>query len=108
MPSLENCFTPFKTDISGISIPEKFTFPIFYEPHELSLIATRELQEYLEQPQNWQHNFWNEKTGAGEAAGKMFGVLVVQNEKGELGYLSAFSGQIDGTMDIHLCTSCLC
>lgn len=100
MPSLENCFTPFKTDITGISIPKKFTFPIFYEPHELSLIATRELQEYLEQPQDWQHNFWNEKTGAGEAAGKMFGVLVVQNEEGELGYLSAFSGQIDGTMDI--------
>ncbi|MGJ8685103.1 MAG: pseudouridine synthase [Nonlabens sp.] len=94
------CFTPFKTDVSGISIPEKFTFPIFYEPHELSLIATRELQDFLEQPQDWQHNFWNEKTGAGEAAGKMFGVLVVQNQKGELGYLSAFSGQIDGTMDI--------
>ncbi|WP_438962019.1 pseudouridine synthase [Nonlabens sp.] len=94
------CFTLFKQDITGISIPQKFTFPFFYEPHELALIAARELQEYLEQPQDWNHNFWNEKTGAGEAAGKMFGVLVVQNNHGELGYLSAFSGQIDGTMNI--------
>lgn len=100
MPVLDSCFTPFKQDISGISIPEKFTFPFFYEPHELALIAAQELQEFLEQPQDWKHNFWNEKTGAGEAAGKMFGVLVVQNKRGELGYLSAFSGQIDGTMDI--------
>lgn len=100
MPQSISCFTPFKQDISGITIPEKFTFPFFYEPHELALIAAQELQEFLEQPKDWKHNFWNEKTGAGEAAGKMFGVLVVKNERGELGYLSAFSGQIDGTMNI--------
>lgn len=100
MPQSISCFTPFKQDISGISIPEKFTFPFFYEPHELALIAAQELQEFFEQAKDWKHNFWNEKTGAGEAAGKMFGVLVVQNKRGELGYLSAFSGQIDGTMDI--------
>ncbi len=31
-----------------------------------------------------------------EIAGKMFGVLLVQNEQGELGYLVAFSGQLGG------------
>lgn len=100
MDVLTTCFTAFKTDVSNISIPEKFTFPFFYEPHELSLIAASELQELLDKKADWNHNFWNEKTGAGEAAGKMFGVLVVQNKEGQLGYLSAFSGQIDGRMDI--------
>jgi len=32
----------------------------------------------------------------GRAIGKMFGVLVVENTSGELGYLSAFSGKLAG------------
>ncbi|WP_339889430.1 pseudouridine synthase [uncultured Flavobacterium sp.] len=87
-------FQPFKTNISGISLPEKFTFPFYYEPHELSIIASTELQNYLETQTDFEHNFGLDATQKGLIIGKMFGVLVCQNEVGELGYLWAFSGKL--------------
>ncbi|TXI62268.1 MAG: RNA pseudouridine synthase, partial [Flavobacterium sp.] len=50
-------FQQFKTNISGIALPEKFTFPFYYEPHELSIIAANELQSYLETQTDFEHNF---------------------------------------------------
>lgn len=73
----------------------KFTFPFFYEPHPLSVIAAKELQEYIEKKFDWQHGETPSESTFGKDLGKMFGVLVVQNPQGELGYLSAFSGKID-------------
>ena len=87
-------FQPFSTDISGISLPEKFTFPFYYQPHPLSEIAATALQNYLELQTNFDHNFGLDATQNGLVIGKMFGVLVCQNEKGELGYLWAFSGKL--------------
>lgn len=87
-------FQPFSTDISGISLPEKFTFPFYYQPHPLSEIAAKTLQNYLEAQTNFDHNFGLDTTQNGLVIGKMFGVLVCQNEKGELGYLWAFSGKL--------------
>jgi tRNA pseudouridine32 synthase/23S rRNA pseudouridine746 synthase len=87
-------FQPFKTNISGIYLPEKFTFPFYYEPHELSIIASIELQNYLETQTDFEHNFGLNPTQKGLIIGKMFGVLVCQNEVGELGYLWAFSGKL--------------
>lgn len=87
-------FLPFKTDISTIQLPEKFTFPFYYEPHDLAKIAAKELQEYLENQTDFQHDFGFENTNSGGAIGKMFGVLVVKNNKKELGYLAAFSGKL--------------
>ena len=87
-------FQLFSTDISGISLPEKFTFPFYYQPHPLSEIAALELQNYLESQTNFDHNFGLDATQNGLVIGKMFGVLVCQNEKGELGYLWAFSGKL--------------
>jgi tRNA pseudouridine32 synthase / 23S rRNA pseudouridine746 synthase len=87
-------FQPFLTDISGISLPEKFTFPFYYQPHPLSEIAVTALQNYLESQTNFDHNFGLDATQNGLVIGKMFGVLVCQNEKGELGYLWAFSGKL--------------
>ena len=87
-------FQPFKTNISGISLPEKFTFPFYYEPHELSIIAATELQKYLETQIDFEHNFGLKDNQKGLVIGKMFGVLVCQNNKGELGYLWAFSGKL--------------
>ncbi|WP_026725746.1 RluA family pseudouridine synthase [Flavobacterium sasangense] len=89
-------FQPFKTNISGISLPEKFTFPFYYEPHELSRIATTELQSYLETQTDFEHNFGLQENQEGLVIGKMFGVLVCQNQEGELGYLWAFSGKLAG------------
>lgn len=93
MHSPEHCFTPFKQAIADISLPERFTFPFYYDPHPLSLMAAQQLQQHIESQTLWQHNFG--LTGIEQGAiGKMFGVLVVQNQAGEIGFLSAFSGKL--------------
>lgn len=89
-------FQSFKTNISGITLPEKFTFPFYYQPHELSLIAAQELQEYLENQTDFEHNFGLKEGQEGLIIGKMFGVLVCQNQHGAIGYLWAFSGKLAG------------
>jgi tRNA pseudouridine32 synthase / 23S rRNA pseudouridine746 synthase len=96
-----NKFQPFKTSISGISLPEKFTFPFYYEPHELSSIAATELQSYLETQTNFEHNFGLRENQEGLVIGKMFGVLVCQNQEGEIGYLWAFSGKLAGVNQLN-------
>ena len=92
----KSLFQPFKTNISGIALPEKFTFPFYYEPHELSIIAANELQSYLETQTDFEHNFGLKENQEGLVIGKMFGVLVCQNQEGKLGYLWAFSGKLAG------------
>ena len=81
-----DCFTTFKSDISGFSLPERFTFPFYYEPHPISKLASNELQIHIEKQTDWKHDF--------DQIGKMFGVLIVQKNNGEIGYLSAFSGKL--------------
>ena len=88
-----SCFTRFQRSTAAIPPPSQFTFPFYYEPHELSRIAAKELQERL-RSENFQHNFGNEGDPEGDVIGKMFGVLVVRNRQGELGYLSGFSGKM--------------
>jgi tRNA pseudouridine32 synthase/23S rRNA pseudouridine746 synthase len=85
--------------ISSIALPERFTFPFFYEPHRLTQIAAAELQHYLETQTELDHNFGLEKDREGLVIGKMFGVLVVQDIEGRVGYLSAFSGKLAGSND---------
>lgn len=91
---IDLCFQPFKSNISTIPLPEKFTFPFYYEPHELSIIAANELQNYLETQTDFEHNFGLDEKQKGLEIGKMFGVLVVQNQNDELGHLWAFSGKL--------------
>lgn len=88
----ENFFTPFNTPIDGYSLPDKFTFPFFYQPHPLCELAAQELQQHLVEQTDWQHNFGIDGNQSG--TGKMFGVLLVESPQGEVGYLSAFSGKI--------------
>jgi len=89
----ETCFTPFQSPISEYTLPERFTFPFYYEPHPLSVLAAKELQAYIETQTAWKHNFWDAEK-ASLIIGKMFGVLVVQNKEQQLGYLAAFSGKL--------------
>lgn len=77
----------FHTSVAGIPLPEKFTFPFCYTPHPLCILAAEEVQRYLIQQEAWKEEL---------AQGKMFGVLVVKTEKGETGYLAAFSGILAG------------
>lgn len=96
---LNTCFTKFKTDVSGINLPKKFTFPFYYQPHEIAVLAANELQ-ILIQEKTWNHNF-DTNLPEEKAAGKMFGVLVVKNAKGKLGYLSAFSGKMGNQVALN-------
>ena len=91
----ESYFTKFKSSIEDYKLPERFNFPFYYDPHPLSVLASEELQDYLKtNPKEWKHNFGLEEGRSGLPIGKMFGVLVVQNQAGEIGYLSAFSGKL--------------
>ena len=89
----ENLFTSFKHSIVSEPLPDRFTFPFYYQPHSLCLLAADELQNHLETQTEWQHNFGLTGDKA-TAIGKMFGVLLVKNEHNEIGYLAAFSGKI--------------
>jgi tRNA pseudouridine32 synthase / 23S rRNA pseudouridine746 synthase len=91
-PIKPDCNIPFLQNTEGYALPKRFTFPFNYTPHRLSLLAAKELQEYMQTQQEWSHNFGLD--GKGDGLGKMFGVLVVQNNKQELGYLAAFSGKL--------------
>ncbi len=72
-------------DISGISVPEMFTFPFCYTPHPLVEMAAGCLRSYLDKRTDLADEL---------LSGKMMGVLVVENPVGEVGYLAAFSGNL--------------
>ena len=87
-------FQNFKNDISEIPLPEKFTFPFYYEPHPLAKIAVKELQAYLENQTDFKHSFGLKNNSKELAIGKMFGILIVKNKQHKIGYLAAFSGKL--------------
>ena len=81
--------------LSGIDIPERMNNPLDYQPHPLCIAVCKELQAYLSQREDWREEI---------DKGKMFGVLIVENAQPasgapEIGYLSAYSGQIGGRSD---------
>lgn len=84
----------FQSDVSRLELPERFTFPFYYTPHPLAIQACEELQQYLEEQQEWEHNFGLKEGQKGLVIGKMFGVLVVKTPSGKLAYLAAFSGKL--------------
>ena len=63
-----NYFRKFEGDVSAVARPEKFTFPFYYSPDELSVQAAKEIQTYLLEHDEWNKEFWTEK------GGKMCGV----------------------------------
>lgn len=56
----------------------------------------KQLQDYLTDQQEWEHNFGLRPGQKGTIIGKMFGVLVVVNPENKIGYLAAFSGKLAG------------
>lgn len=73
--------------INKADLPYKFTYPFYYEAHPLCKHAASSLQEKLKE-WNWDN----------ANRGKMFGVLLVENTNGQIGYLWAYSGNIDDTL----------
>jgi tRNA pseudouridine32 synthase/23S rRNA pseudouridine746 synthase len=86
-------FTSFTSSIEKYVLPEHFTFPFYYQPHPLCVLAAEQLQTYLLSQTQWQHNF-GLLDDPNNIIGKMFGVLLVKNVGGELGFISAFSGKL--------------
>lgn len=84
----------FKTSLTGVENPLAFTFPFYYEPHSIAILAAEELQAYLTNQTDFEHNFGLNPEHTGLVIGKMFGVLVCRDLSGELGYLSAYSGKL--------------
>jgi len=78
----------FITDISETPLPEQFPSPFGAEPHPICIIAANELTLKIKEIRKWSTELND---------GKMFGVLVVKARTGELGYLAAFSGNIEGS-----------
>lgn len=84
-------------ELAGNSVPQKFTFPFFYQPHPLAVIAADGLRYHLENDIAAGHNFGLRDKGNGMAIGKMFGVLVVKDGEGRIGYLCGVSGKLAGS-----------
>ncbi len=76
---------------SSITPPKRFTYPFHYVPHPLALEACKELQQYIAAQKAWAEELAN---------GKMFGVLVVRDDQGQLGFLAAYSGLLNGSNDL--------
>ena len=86
---------------TNILPPHQFTFPFCYEPHPLCRLAAAEVERHIVESGVWQ----------GETScGKMFGVLVVSEERrakseesdgsdGALGFIAAYSGLLAGRND---------
>ncbi len=95
MTNLTACFTPFSQSIDNIVLPEKFTFPFYYQPQPIAIAAALQLQQQLEQlPISYSEAFTETKAEQ-VSSGKMFGVLVVKSSQDNIGFLSAYSGQLD-------------
>ena len=83
-----SCFHLFTPQPSAEELPHLFTYPFHYTPHPLIQRAAAELRTYLLSCSSWQAEL---------QGGKMFGVLLVRNAAGELGFLAAFSGLLGGS-----------
>lgn len=65
----------------------RFNNPFYYLPHPLCVAAAEDVRAFLRS---------DEALAAETAKGKMFGVLVVEDRNGKVGYLAAFSGLLFG------------
>ena len=82
--------TEFHLLHTSLPRPERMNNPFDYEPDPLCLMAADEVRAYLKTHEEWADEV---------EAGKMFGVLVCEDQQGALGFLAAYSGQIGGRED---------
>lgn len=76
-----------------IKEPKRLNFPFYYSPHPLAEIAVEQAERLIKNTK-WNYDFGMFPDSDPRAMGKMFGVLVVKDEHGKLGFLAGFSGKI--------------
>ncbi|WP_430813368.1 RluA family pseudouridine synthase [Carboxylicivirga sp. RSCT41] len=82
------CFYPI-TEQQLNELPNAFNDPFDYSPHPLCIYAKEQLETKLPLPSEMNK-------------GKMYGVLIVKNDEGQLGYLTACSGnEKEESADLH-------
>lgn len=91
---MPNYFQNFKEPINPCDIPQKFDYPFYYEPHKIAKLAAKQVKEYLKNQNDFTHNFGLDPKDDTTPIGKMFGILVCQNQEGEIGFIAAFSGKL--------------
>ena len=82
--------TYFPTQPKQQAIPTIIPSPFHLQPHPLAAEASQLLQQRITQDKNLRRDFFAPN------GGKMFGVLVVRDTAGGIGFLSAFSGMMNG------------
>ena len=90
----------FNQSVDHITLPDLFNFPFYYDPHPLTRLAAESLQEMLVNQVGWSHNFGLDPDREGLVIGKMFGVMVVKDTDGNIGWIAAVSGKLGGRNDI--------
>lgn len=75
---------------NSITLPDKFTYPFCYKPHAVCITAAGQLIAHIE---------GDERLLSAAKQGKMFGVLVVKDNDGQLGFLAAYSGTTNFDFD---------
>ena len=76
---------------TDIPAPQRLNCPFYYQPHPLCIIAKDAVMADVEARKEWEEEV---------SAGKMFGVLIVRDAQGRLGFLKAFSGQLCGKENV--------
>lgn len=90
-------FTPLEIENIEDLIPKELNNPFDLKTPDICKIAVLDLQQYIiNNEPNWIHNFGINTNKTTPIKGKMFGVLVVENEQKKIGYISTFSGKLDG------------
>ncbi len=90
----------FDGPIESIELPAKFTFPFYYVPHPLVELAAKQLQLYIAEHPELIGKVSFDTNETADSIGKMFGILVVKNISGALGFLAAFSGRLADSYNI--------
>jgi len=90
----DNNFILFKDSEINCTIPTQLVSVFNEDVHPLAKLASEKLQDYISERSKVDLNFKLNHGNDTKKIGKMFGVLVVENEHGEIGYLQAFSGKL--------------
>jgi tRNA pseudouridine32 synthase/23S rRNA pseudouridine746 synthase len=86
-------FTRLNDSDLNLALPDKFTFPFYYEPHPISIYAAELLMNFLDrEAASFGWDFGLDGQLSEHSRGRMFGVLIVKNKNDELGFLAAYSG----------------